>query len=128
MYGIPYTVSPMQIREQILTRIGTFLAKQGLGRSLFGELAVGDRRFVRELEKGVPVTLGRIELAEAFMARVEADPKVLEGLRQSNQESPAVGVPFAAGEFDQASRDGEFAHGEMGNTDLPDRHLERVQR
>jgi hypothetical protein len=117
----------MMITSQFTARVAAFLDRFGLSRGQFGVMADLDRDFVRDLEQG-RVGLRRLNKAHEFMERVEADPKVLEGLRQANQEGPATGVPFAAGEFDQASREGEFAHGEMGNTDLPDRHLEHVQR
>lgn len=57
----------MSIRQTILHRINSFCARTGTGRSAFGLAAVGDRAFIRQLEQGKPITLARIEKAEAYM-------------------------------------------------------------
>lgn len=62
----------MNIRHTILSKITRFLRAYDVKRSHFGTLAVGDRAFIRQLETGQPVTLGRIERAEAFMANYAA--------------------------------------------------------
>lgn len=58
----------MSIRDTILSKIRRFCRRYDMHKTHFGTLAVGDRAFIRQLETGEPVTLGRIEKAEAFMA------------------------------------------------------------
>lgn len=71
----------MSIRGLFIERLRTFLATHGVGRGEFGTLAVADRKFVRHLEMGKPITLARIEAAEAFMARIDGAPAELALLR-----------------------------------------------
>jgi len=73
----------MSVRGLFFSRLTAFLALHGMGRCEFGTLSVRDRKFVRDIEKGAPVTLDRIETAEAFMSQVEADPAILPKLRKA---------------------------------------------
>lgn len=73
----------MSVRGLFLQRLRGFLATHDIARGEFGTLAVQSRKFVRDIEKGAPVTLGRIEAAERFMCQVEADPAVLPKLRRA---------------------------------------------
>lgn len=80
----------MNIRGTILSKISAFCTQHGLGRSAFGQQAVGDRKFIRQLERGEPVTLGRIEKAEQFMAGFRAE------------DGREIGAPAAADESGEA--------------------------
>lgn len=77
----------MSIRSVFLGQLAPFLVRHDLQRSEFGIMAVEDRDFVRDMEKGKPVNLRRIERAERFMAEIDADPAKLEGLRQQLKDA-----------------------------------------
>lgn len=79
----------MSIRDTILGRIEAFRARHSLNRSQFGLAAVGDRAFIRQLEQGQPVTLGRIEKAEAFMAAADAGGQIVAA--EAGQEACEIG-------------------------------------
>lgn len=87
----------MSVRTHIIEKINAFRARHGIGRSAFGQMAVGDRKFLRDLEAGKPITLGRIEEAEAFMGQHDADAAGKPCMPDGGQEVGEVGgVPAAA--------------------------------
>lgn len=65
----------MQVREQILERVRSFLLSSGMSARRFGVEAVGDSKFVSRLEHGAGVTLTTLEKAETFIkAHAESAP------------------------------------------------------
>ncbi len=97
----------MSVRTIILEKIHAFRTRHGLGRSAFGTLAVGDRKFIRDLEAGLPITLRRIEEAEAFMGHYDAQ---------------ASGKPVVAGGVEEPG-EGEAGEDPAGVDDLTGRDV-----
>lgn len=58
----------MQVREQIIERVRSFLSQSGMSARRFGVEAVGDSKFVSRLHGGAGITLTTLEKAEAFIA------------------------------------------------------------
>lgn len=71
----------MRVRGIFITRVRQFLTDHGLTKSELGTLAVGDRQFLGDVERGKSVTLGRIEQVEELIERIEAKPSELERCR-----------------------------------------------
>lgn len=86
----------MGIRDAFIERLRNFLAAHRVRRGEFGRLAVSDRDFIRDVENG-RATIQRIERAEDFMARVAADPAVLDRLRNGNGASQAESETLGVG-------------------------------
>lgn len=70
------------IRATLLEKINHFCTSHDVLRTHFGQLAVGDRDFVGDLERGASITLSRLERAEAF----------IDGYSPSNSDA----IPSAA--------------------------------
>ncbi len=132
-------VRAMRARQSILSTITAFSAQHRLGRMAFGLLAVGDRDFVRHLEVGKPITLGRIEKAEAFMERVNAEPACLPELLKAAGLEPEprgrAGASLGSSEGGQESGEVEgegpaagASHGETVTADVEPRHREPFSR
>lgn len=58
--------------EQFLTDIEAFCERHGLAETRFGELAMGDKPFVKQLREGRNVQMRTAEKVRAFMASYEA--------------------------------------------------------
>jgi hypothetical protein len=59
--------------EQLLTDIETFCERHGMAETRFGELAMGDKPFVKQLREGRNVQMRTAEKVRRFMAAYEAD-------------------------------------------------------
>ena len=77
----------MGIRGLFIAHVRQFLADHGLTKSELGKLAVGDRQFLGDVERGRSVTLGRIEQVEELIERIEADPSELGRVREGSPSS-----------------------------------------
>lgn len=58
--------------QDILTEIEGFCERHGLAETRFGEMAMGDKPFVRQLREGRDVRMSTVEKVRAFMASYEA--------------------------------------------------------
>lgn len=58
--------------ENILTEIEGFCVRHGLSEWQFGELAMGDKPFVKQLREGRDVRMSTVAKLRAFMASFEA--------------------------------------------------------
>lgn len=68
----------MQMREQIIERVSSFLSQSGMSARRFGVEAVGDSKFVTRLKNGAGITLTTLEKAEGYIAERTA-PNLGEG-------------------------------------------------
>lgn len=59
--------------QNILTEIEGFCQRHGLAETRFGELAMGDKPFVKQLREGRDVRVSTVEKVRAFMASYEAE-------------------------------------------------------
>lgn len=126
----------MRVRSTVLSRIEAFCTQHGVGVGEFGRLAVGNRDFIADLRAQKPVTLGRVEKAEAFMERVTADPDCLAALRKEASQTPQPrgrgGASLAAGEGSQeageAEGNGASAHKTSVRRSRRNRHREPFSR
>lgn len=57
----------MEIRDNLLERIGVYRKAKGLSETAFGRAAVQDGAFIRRLRDGKGVTLTTIERATEYM-------------------------------------------------------------
>lgn len=80
----------MSIRHTILSKIRRFCRRYEMHKTHFGTLAVRDRAFIRQLETGAPVTLGRIEKAEAFMASYASSHSISPKVKPAPLERAAA--------------------------------------
>lgn len=58
--------------EQLLSDIEAFCATHGLAETRFGELAMGDKPFVKQLRDGRDIRVSTVHKLRAFMASYEA--------------------------------------------------------
>lgn len=59
--------------ENLIAQIDAFLAEHGMSDSRFGQLALNDRHFVRQLRGKRDVRLGTVEKVQRFMATYKAE-------------------------------------------------------
>lgn len=64
---MPFAMST--IRETLLHEIAAFRLRHGLAETRFGELAVGDGKFVARLLSGQNVGINKVDRVRAFMAQ-----------------------------------------------------------
>jgi hypothetical protein len=61
--------------EQLITDIEAFCERHGMAESRFGELAMGDKPFVKQVREGRSVQMRTAEKVRAFMASYEAEAR-----------------------------------------------------
>ena len=59
--------------EQFLSDIEAFCERHGMAETRFGELAMGDKPFVKQLREGRNVQMRTAEKVRSWMAAYEAD-------------------------------------------------------
>jgi hypothetical protein len=57
--------------EQLLSDIEAFCERHGMAETRFGELAMGDKPFVKQLREGRNVQMRTADKVRAFMAEYE---------------------------------------------------------
>lgn len=60
----------------LLNQIEAFRAKHGLSDWQFGELAINDKHFVRQLRAGRDVRMSTVKRVQSFMASYTPTPQV----------------------------------------------------
>lgn len=61
--------------EQFLTDIEAFCERHGMAETRFGEMAMGDKPFVKQLREGRNVQMRTAEKVRRFMAAYEAEAR-----------------------------------------------------
>ena len=61
--------------ETLIAQIESFMAAHGLSEWQFGEQAINDRHFVRQLREGRDLRMSTVSRVSAFMAEYVPTPK-----------------------------------------------------